>query len=66
VIVCESFDENTANQLRSAWLEKSGSTQADNLNQDELGLRLHQIPGFAAFQQQIGQEILRQVISGVH
>jgi hypothetical protein len=66
VIVCESFDEDTANQLRSAWLEKSSSTQADNFNQDELGLRLRQMPGFAAFQHQIGEEILRQVVSAVH
>ena len=66
VIVCEGFDENTANQLRSAWLEKSSSTQADNLDQDELGLRLHEMPGFAAFQQQIGREILRSVIATTH
>jgi hypothetical protein len=66
VIVCESFDENTADQLRSAWLEKSSSTQADNLNQDELSLRLYGISGFAAFQQQIGQEILRSIISAAH
>ncbi len=66
VIVCESFDENTTNQLRSAWLEKSNSTQADNVNQDELGLRLQQMPGFAAFREQIGQEILQSITSAAH
>src|SRR5262249_40579353 len=63
VIICESFDESTANQLRSAWLAKSSSTQADNFSQDELGLRLRQMPGFDAFQHQVGLEILRSVIS---
>ena len=63
VVVCESFDETTATQLRSAWLETSSSTQAENLDQDELGLRLREVPGFAAFQEQIGRQILQLAIS---
>jgi hypothetical protein len=66
VVVCESFDEVTATQLRTAWLEKSSSTQADNLDQDELGLRLEAMPGFAAFREQIGREIQQLAITAVH
>jgi len=66
VIVCDGFDETTATQMRSAWLEKSSSTQADNLYQDELGLRLQEMPGFSAFQEQIGTEILRTLIPAAY
>ena len=61
VLVSESFDATTAAKLRDAVHEESAGTRALNLPQDELGLRLCSLPGFAAFQEQIGEQILGEV-----
>ena len=74
VVVSESFDQITAGKLVDAVREKNGETRADNLrqvelsqgelSQDELSFRLYDLPGFSAFQRQIGDGILREIASG--
>ncbi len=49
VIVSESFDITTAAKLRVALREEQGETHAENLPQEEIGLRLFEIPAFQAF-----------------
>jgi phosphopantetheinyl transferase (holo-ACP synthase) len=61
VLVSESFDQITAGKLVDAVRERNAEMRADNLNHDELGLRLYQLPGFSAFQAQIGDRILREL-----
>jgi hypothetical protein len=62
VVVSESFDSATAAKLRSALRDepgedKPGETHAENLRQEELGLRLFEIPAFQAFEEAIGERI---------
>jgi hypothetical protein len=59
VLVSESFDQTTAVKLRDAIRGNSSEVHAGNLPQDELSLRLYELPGFSAFQAQIGEGILR-------
>ncbi len=59
VLVSESFDQTTALKLRDAVRGGSSVIHAENLRQDELGLRLYELPSFSAFQTQIGERILR-------
>ncbi len=61
VLVSESFDSATAAKLRDAVRESATETEARNLQQDELSLRLYALPEFAAFQAQIGAEVWREV-----
>jgi len=61
VLVSESFDTTTAAKLRDAVREGSAETHAENLQQDELSLRLYDLPAFAAFSTQIGARILEEV-----
>lgn len=62
VIVCEGFDDATASQLRAVWREAPHQTEAENQGWDELSLRLESIPEFAAFQDQIGRQMLQRVL----
>jgi hypothetical protein len=61
VVVSESFDQITAGKLVDAVRDKNGETRADNLRRDELSFRLYDLPGFSAFQRQIGDGILREL-----
>jgi phosphopantetheinyl transferase (holo-ACP synthase) len=64
VVVSESFDQITAGKLVDAVRERNAEVRADNLGHDELGLRLYHLPGFSAFQAQIGDKILREIERG--
>jgi len=64
VLVSESFDQITAGKLVDAVRERNAEVRADNFRHDELGLRLYDLPGFSAFQAQIGDRILRELESG--
>jgi len=64
VLVSESFDQITAGKLVDAVREGNAEVRADNLRHGELGLRLYDLPGFSAFQAQIGDRILREIESG--
>ncbi len=61
VVVSESFDQITAGKLVDAVREGNVEVRADSLHQDELALRLYDVPGFSAFQAQIGERILREI-----
>jgi phosphopantetheinyl transferase (holo-ACP synthase) len=61
VLVSESFDQITAGKLVDAVREGNAEVRADNLRNDELGFRLYDLPGFSAFQAQIGDRILREI-----
>jgi hypothetical protein len=61
VVVCESFDQASATKLVAA-LRDPALNVADNLHDDELGLRLFEMPGFAGFEARIG-EIIREELA---
>jgi hypothetical protein len=63
VIVSESFDSATAAKLSSAVRTTPREQHASAASQDELSLRLYSLPAFRAFQAQIGDEILRSIVS---
>jgi phosphopantetheinyl transferase (holo-ACP synthase) len=64
VLVSESFDQITAGKLVDAVREGNAEVRAGNSRHGELGLRLYDLPGFSAFQAQIGDRILRELESG--
>ena len=64
VIVSESFDSATAAKLSSAIRTPGREQHASMESQDELSLRLYDLPAFRAFQERIGEQILRGIISG--
>ncbi|HTZ96137.1 MAG TPA: hypothetical protein VMB18_07055 [Terriglobales bacterium] len=53
VVICEGFDQGSAAKLLTALRNQSANVQAATFSQDELGLRLFDAPGFAAFQERI-------------
>jgi phosphopantetheinyl transferase (holo-ACP synthase) len=61
VLISESFDQVTAGKLVDAVRERNPEVQADNVQLDELSLRLYDLPEFSAFQAQIGDIILREL-----
>jgi len=61
VIISEGFDTTTASKVNSA--VRDGAAHADNSPQDEIGLRLYQIPAFRKFAEQIGMQIAREMTS---
>jgi len=62
VVVCESFDLAAASKLLVALRDQSDSIHADKLQEDELGLRLFDVPAFSAFQARIGEIIGEELI----
>lgn len=63
VIVSESFDSATAAKLSSA-VRTTPREQHASASEEELSLRLYSLPAFRAFQAQIGEQLLRGIISG--
>ena len=61
VVVSESFDPTTAAKLRTALRDGTGAEHAENLPQEEIGLRLFQIPAFQVFAKQIGIRIAAEM-----
>jgi hypothetical protein len=57
VIVSEGFDTATAAKLRAAVRDETGTVHAQRLPQEEIGLRLFEIPAFRAFAREIGERI---------
>jgi hypothetical protein len=64
VIVSESFDAPTAGKLRTAIRSGAGAAQAENLPQEEIGLRLFEIPAFQAFAEKVGESVTDQIVQG--
>ena len=61
VVVSESFDSATAARLRTALLDGAGAVHAESLPQEEIGLRLFEIPAFQVFAEQVGERIADQI-----
>ena len=57
VIVSESFDTTTAVKMRDAMREGSTGVHAGYLPQEEIALRLFEIPAFRSFAEEIGQQV---------
>jgi len=57
VLVSEGFDSTIAARLLNAVRDGAAEPHADNFQTDELGLRLSEAPGFAAFQDLVGEGI---------
>jgi hypothetical protein len=62
VIVSESFDLPTAGKLRAAIRSAAGSMQAEDLPQEEIGMRLLNIPAFQEYEQKIGEEMAAELV----
>jgi len=65
VIISESFDTATAAKLRSALREAMGAANAESLPplpEQEIGLRLFEIPAFQAFTKEIGKRVTEEMI----
>ncbi len=63
VIVSESFDSATAAKLSAVIRTASGVRRADAMPLPELSPRLYSLPAFRAFQMQIGNQILQDLMS---
>jgi|CZKJ01.1.fsa_nt_gi hypothetical protein len=61
VVVSESFDPATAARLRTALRDGTGAVHAENLPQEEIGLRLLEAPAFQAFAKQVGERIAEEL-----
>ena len=61
VVVSESFDPETAARLRVALRENSSAVHAEFLPQQEIGLRLFEIPAFQTFAEQVGDQIAKEM-----
>jgi hypothetical protein len=57
VIVSEGFDTATAAKLSAALRSGTGAVHAEYLPQEEIGLRLFEVPAFQMFERQIGKRI---------
>lgn len=64
VVVCEGFDVATANKVHSAIHDVADGVQATIIPQgeDEIALRLHNIPAFRGFGRGIGREIVQGML----
>jgi hypothetical protein len=57
VIVSESFDTATAAKLSAALRDGMDAAHAEHLPQEEIGLRLFEIPAFRAFEREIWEQV---------
>jgi hypothetical protein len=64
VIVSESFDSATAAKLSSAVRTTPREQHASAAPEEELSLRLYSLPAFRAFQEQIGEQIVIDIVGG--
>jgi hypothetical protein len=64
VIVSESFDTTTAAKVHTAVRDNASSVHAANFSQDEIGLRLYEIPAFRQIAEEIGMQIAREITLG--
>ncbi|HTT25067.1 MAG TPA: hypothetical protein VMG82_39500 [Candidatus Sulfotelmatobacter sp.] len=62
VMVSESFDVPTAGKLRTAMRRGAGATQAENRPQEEIGLRLLDIPAFEGLENKIADTVATEIL----
>ncbi len=58
VVVSEGFDTTTAGKIQNAFHDGSAGAQAEALPQQEIGLRLFDLPAFQDFADEIGRRIV--------
>jgi hypothetical protein len=63
VIISESFDTTTAVKARGAIRDGVATVHAADSPQEEIGLRLYEIPAFQKFAEQIGMQIAQAMAS---
>jgi hypothetical protein len=63
VIVSESFDATTAAKVHSAVRDSTAAVHAENSAQDEIALRLYEIPAFQKFTEAIGMQIAQEMMA---
>jgi hypothetical protein len=63
VVVSESFDKETAAKLSAATRAPGHKTNAAAIPQDELGMRLYDVPAFRRFQQNLQDRMLNNLLS---
>jgi len=63
VIVSEGFETATAVKVRSA--VRDGAAHAENFPQNEIGLRLYEIPAFRKFAEEIGAQFALAMTSSL-
>jgi hypothetical protein len=63
VVVSESFDPETAAKLRTALRDVTPAVRAESLPQEEIGVRLFEIPAFQVFAQRVGDRIALEMAS---
>ncbi|MFZ0317977.1 MAG: hypothetical protein WAL56_02550 [Candidatus Sulfotelmatobacter sp.] len=61
VVVSESFDPSTAAKLRIALRDGADAVHAQDLPQEEIGMRLWDIPAFQIFARQLGVKIVEEM-----
>ena len=61
VVVSESFDPATAAKLRTALRDGSGVVHAESQPQEEIGLRLFELPAFQVLAEQVGQRVAEEL-----
>jgi hypothetical protein len=61
VIVSEGFDPATAARLQAALRDGKEAMHAADLPQEEIGLRLLEIPAFAVFAEEVGERIAERM-----
>jgi hypothetical protein len=62
VVVAQGFDPATAGKLRTALQQRtSDGAQASNSSQEEIGLRLLEVPAFQIFARQVGEKIVAEM-----
>jgi hypothetical protein len=67
VIVTESFDTPTAAKVHAAVRDRAASVHAGIFPQDEIGLRLFEMPAFQKLAQQIGMQVAQEMrLSTLH
>lgn len=65
VIVAESFDTTTAAKIQNAVRDGGASVRAENDSQDEIALRLYEMPAFRRLADEIGLQMARAMTSRV-
>jgi hypothetical protein len=61
VVVSESFDPATAAKLRTALRDGADALRAYDSRQEEIGMRLWEIPAFQIFARQVGMRIIEEM-----
>jgi hypothetical protein len=61
VTVSETFDTETAAKLRGVLRDGTSAAHAKSLPQQEIGLRLFEIPAFQAFVEKIGERVMQEM-----